>query len=145
MSSQETAPWYRRWAWALVAGLAALLVLFGLFVLFSPVDPNDFENETGVAWSDFSAAEPEVAGYLEREARLLASVTLGFGLFAAGLGSTLVRRGNRTALALEWIFPAVLALTAIVFLASDAAALGTVYLAVAAIAAAAVWFARESG
>jgi len=129
------APWYRRWAWALVAGLALLLVVFGVFVLFSPVDPNDFESGTGVLWSEFSTTQPDVAGYLEREARLLASVIIGFGLLVAGVVSTLVRTGNRTAWILSWIFPATLTLIAVVFFASDAAALGSYY-AVATVVAA---------
>lgn len=144
MESEATVPWYRRWAWVLVFVLAALLVLFGVFVLYSPVDDNDFETETGLTWSEFSATEPEVASYLEREARLLGSITVGFGLLAAGLAGTLLRRGDRTARALEWIFPATLGLAAVVFLASGAAALGSFYVAATVIAAVGVGLAIRS-
>jgi hypothetical protein len=144
MDLEIAVPWYRRWAWVLVVVLAGLLALFGVFVLFSPVDANDFETETGVAWSAFSVAEPEVASYLEREARLLGSITLGFGLFAAGLAGTLLRSGNKTAWALEWILPATFGLAAAVFFASGAAALGSSYVVVAVLAAIGVGFAPRS-
>jgi uncharacterized membrane protein HdeD (DUF308 family) len=144
MEPEAALPWYRRWAWILVLVLAGLLALFGVFVLFSPVDASDFETETGVAWTAFSAAEPEAASYLEREARLLASITLGFGLLVAGLAGTLLRGGNRTAWALAWILPATLGLAAVVFLASGAATLGWSYVVATAVAAIGVGFAPRS-
>lgn len=137
-----TTPWYRRWAWLLVVGLALLLVAFGVFVLFAPVSPDDFEADTGVVWTEFAGAQPEIAGYLEREARLLAAVAIGFGLIVAGMAGTLVRAGNRTAWSLAWIFPATLGLTAVVFFASGAAALGSYYTVVTILAAAGVGLAR---
>jgi hypothetical protein len=144
MGPEASLPWYRRWAWILVLVLAGLLALFGVFVLFSPVDAGDFETETGVAWTGFSSAQPEVAGYLEREARLLGAITVGFGLLAAGLAGTLLRGGNRTAWALEWILPATLGLTAAVFLASGATTLGWFYVVATAVAAIGVGLAPRS-
>ena len=134
MDSGTPTPWYERRAWVLVFVLAALMALFGIFILFSAVDSNDFENETGIVWSEFSASTPTVADYLNREARLLAAATLGFGLFAAGLAATLLRQGNRTAWALLWVFPGVLGLIAVVFFANGAGALGGFYVTAAAVA-----------
>lgn len=135
MDHSKSAPWYERRASSFVLVLAVLVALFGLFVLFSPVDSNDFETETGVAWSEFSDNAPAVADYLRREARLLGAVTLGFGLFAAGLSLGSRQRPDRTLSRLLWIFPAVLGLIGIVFLVSDAAGLGSFYVVVAIIAA----------
>lgn len=137
MASRES-PWYERQAWAWVFVLAVLVALFGVFVLFSPVDSADFENETGIVWGEFTDDAPSVADYLRREARLLGAVTFGFGLFAAGLAFAARRGSDRTVLSLLWIFPAVLGVTAVVFFASDAAGLGGFYLVAAILAAAAV-------
>ncbi len=131
-------PWYERLAWVLVAALGSLLVFFGVFVLFSPVDANDFETETGVTWTAFQTAEPSVADYLMREARLLGVITIGFGSLVAVLAATLLRQGNRTAALVLWIFPATLLVTAVTFFVSDAAALGGFYAAAAVLAAIAV-------
>ncbi len=133
--NSESGPWYERLAWVLVTLLGSLLVFFGIFVIFSPVDANDFEAETGVAWDAFQAAEPSVADYLVREARLLGAITIGFGLLVAGLAATLLRRGNRTAALVLWIFPVTLLLAAAVFFASGAAALGGYYAGATVIAA----------
>jgi hypothetical protein len=132
--SAESGPWYERWAWAVVAALGSLLTLFGLFVVSSPVDANDFETETGVAWEAFQTAEPAVADYLAREARLLAVITIGFGLLVAVLAATLLRQGDRTTAFVLSIFPATLLLAAIVFFASDAATLGAFYVGATVVA-----------
>lgn len=128
-------PWYRKWAWIVISILAGLLTLFGVFVLFSPVDAADFESETGVAWAEFSTVEPQIADYLEREARILASVTIGLGVLTAGLAAGPLRRGDRTAWLLLWAFILAIALITIVFFVSGAAALGSVYLVVAVVTA----------
>ena len=137
MASRES-PWFERQAWAWVFVLSVLVTLFGVFVLFSPVDSNDFENETGILWSEFTDDAPSVADYLRREARLLGAMTLGFGLFAAGLAFASRRGLDRTVLGLLWIFPGVLGVTAVVFFTSDAAGLGGFYLVAAILAAAGV-------
>lgn len=143
MVSRES-PWYVRQAWAWVFVLAVLVALFGVFVLFSPVDANDFERETGIVWSEFAADRPSVADYLEREARLLGAVTLGFGLFAAGLAFSSRRGSDGAVTSLLWIFPVVLGLTAVVFFAGGAAGLGGFYLVAAILAAAGVAGTRRS-
>lgn len=135
MAADSTIPWYRRGAWVLVFVLGAMLAVFGAFVLFTPVDANDFEAETGVEWSVHAAEQPDVASYLEREARLLGAVTVGFGLVTAALASSLLRAGNRTSWSIAWILAATLALTAVVFFASGASALGSFYVGAAALAA----------
>ena len=128
-------PWYRRWAWAFVFGLAVLTVLFAFFPFFVPVDPGNFESSTGVVWDDFEAANPEAADYLAREARLLGSAWLGFALFSAGIAGTYFRNGDRVGSRLMWIFPTVLVLVGLVFMVYDDMQLGVMYTAVGVLAA----------
>lgn len=144
MDSTNSPPWYRKWAWTMQVFLGVLLVLFGVFVLFSPIDSNDFEHETGVVLEELAASEPEVVEYLEREARLLAAATIGFGLFAAALAATLVRDGNQMAWNIQWILPAVLAIIVVVFATSGANTLAGMYAAVTVLAGASLWFARPA-
>ncbi len=115
----------------LVIGI--LVVLAGLYILSSPVDANDFEDATGVAWSAFEVANPEPASYLEREARLLAVSFAGLGIVAVSLATTLLKSGDRTAWNLTWFLPLTLAGAAAVFLVSGAGGLGGFY-GVAAVA-----------
>lgn len=142
MESLMPLPWYVRKGWLFVLILGALVVVFGLYVLSVPVDPGDFERATDVEWDTFSSASPEVADYLEREARLLGVTAIAMGGFAAGLAGTLVRRGNRTAWRLLWLLPAAMALYSLVFLIHGAALLGGFYIAITVIAVAATWVAR---
>ena len=135
-------PWYRRWGWFVYMIVALLVVVFGLFLLTSPVDASDFNRETDLDWAEFSSEAPEVASYLEREGRLLGATAFGLGALAAGLAGTLVRKGDRTAWWLLWFLPVSLVFYALVFVASGAALLAVFYLVVTAIAAAATWFAR---
>jgi len=128
-------PWYRRWAWALVAALGVLLAAFGAYVLFVPVDPADFLAETGTDWAAFMSAQPDAAAYLEREARLIAALSLGFGALCAVLAIGPLRRGDRAAWWILWLLPADLALITVVFFASAATALGLYYAVVAVVAA----------
>jgi len=134
LSAMSETTWYRRLAWALVAGLAGLVMIFGLFVLFSPVDDDDFSTETGIEWSEFSAGTPDVAGYLEREARLLGAIALGFGALVAILAVGPLRRGDVEVWRALWVFPLVLALTAGVFITAGAQSLAGIYLVAAIVA-----------
>ena len=125
-------------SWVTLVVVSALLVGFGLFVLFSPVDPNDFEATTGLSWSAYSSANPEAAGYLEREARLLAVSSMGVGLLSLALAWFGVREGSDLAVKVMRILPAILVGSAVVFFLGDGTALGWFYAGIAVIAALAV-------
>ena len=125
-------------SWITLVVISALLVAFGLFVLFSPVDPNDFEATTGLSWSAYSSANAEAAGYLEREARLLAVSFIGVGLFSLALAWYGVREGSDLAVKAMWILPVILVGSAVVFFLGEGTALGWYYAGIAVIAALAV-------
>lgn len=106
----------------------------GTYILTSPVDPNDFESATGVAWTAFEDANPEPAAYLEREARLLGVSFAFLGVVAAGMATTSLKRNERSSWNVTWFLPLALAGLAGVFLAADAGALGGFYGAAAVVA-----------
>ena len=122
------------------AGIATLMILAGLYILSQPVDPGDFESTTGVAWNGFAADNPEVAEYLEREARLLGVSFAGLGVAGLAVALQLLRTGNRAGWTIAWFIPLVLVAAAIVFYTGDGAALGTFYGVIAFLAAAVVWW-----
>lgn len=124
-----------RFGWITLMVIAVLLVLFGLFVLFSPIDPSDFESTTGESWDAFSSSNPEVAVYLEREARLLAVATTGIGIFAASLVWFGIREDSDLAVKIMWTLPVVLIGSAAVFVVGDGLPLAGFYAAVTALAA----------
>lgn len=109
----------RRWPGIVLLALSGLLALTVLYILFAPVDPNDFESTTGRSWDAFSASNPEVADYLAREARILATGYLGLAVFAVVIVLSRLRAGDPWAAKVLWILPATLGLTAVVFASSD--------------------------
>ena len=127
-----------RWSRIVLLVLSGLLTLIGPYILAFPVDPDDFGFTTGVVWEEFSASDPEVAAYLAREARLLAIGYLGFALFAVAIVWSRLRLGDPWAARVLWILPAVLALTAVVFLFSAGLRLAIIYGAMAVVTAAAL-------
>jgi hypothetical protein len=139
MESRGRPAWYRRWAWAAVALIGGLLAVAGIGILLNPVDVGDFEARTGVAWSD------TLATFVQGQARLCGSMALGVGLFAAGLASTLLRRGSSDAWWLAWVLPIVLTLMMVIFASSDALAQAMTFGIAAAVAGLAMWFARPAG
>ncbi len=123
----------------LVAGIATLMVLAGIYILFQPVDSGDFESTTGVSWEGFAADNRDVADYLEREARLLGVAFAALGAVGVAVALGLLRKGVPQGWAIAWYIPAVLAGAAIVFFAGDGAALGSFYAVVAVIAGGVIW------
>lgn len=117
----------RRRGWLVVAIVAGLVLLSGIYPLVVPVDEGDFERETGVVWSEFQTEEPDVADYLEREARVVAAAAIGFAALALGLAAGPLRRGEASAWRVLWIFTAALALIAMVFLLSGGVTIGVMY------------------
>lgn len=118
--------------------LALLLAATAAYILFVPVDASNFEVTTGVSWDGFSSANPEVADYLVREARLLAVGFLGLTLLTAILAWGPLRRGDSWAGRALWLFPATLLVAAMVFLLSGDPILGGMYVAAGLIAATAL-------
>ncbi len=126
-TSITRAPWYRRYGWAIPFALGTLLGLFGLAVIFTGTDPNDFESSTQVSWEAFTSASPEIAQYLNRVERLLGAITFGFGAWSAVVAYVYLKRGDRAAWRAMWLLPTVLAMAAIVFFMEEAVGLGSFY------------------
>ena len=130
--------WPRRNGWLALAVLGGLVALSGVFILINPVDWARFEDSTGVA------RNPDLAVWVEGQARLCGSMALGVGVFAAALAATHVRRQDATGWRLIWIFPGLLALMAVVFAVSTASEQAVFYGVLAVLAAAATQLARPS-
>jgi hypothetical protein len=121
-----------------VLGIALLLALTALYILAVPVDANDFESTTGASWDSFSDANPEVADYLAREARLLATGFLGFSLMSAVIAWRWPHGAGVPAVRVLWLLPLTMWAAAIVFFTGDGGALGAIYLVAGLIAAGAL-------
>lgn len=112
--------------------VALLLAAMTAFILFVPIDPNDFESTTGLSWTAFSSSNPEVADYLTREARLLALGFLGLSLLTASVAWEALRHDRPINRAL-WLFPLTLFGSCVVFFTGDGAGLGSIYLVAAVV------------
>jgi hypothetical protein len=142
--SDETKPsWGFRIALAVLMLLALALTALGLLVLVFPIDPNDFQATTGQAWEAFSSANPEIAAYLEREARLLAVVITGVGLLTLFVVWYGVRDRSEIAVKTMWTIPVVLVGVAAVFILSESLLLAGVSAGVAALVALTLAVARR--
>lgn len=138
---EQNATRNRRGVW-LVIGVAVFVLLASIYPLAVPVNDDDFVEATGVEWAEFSAAEPTVAEYLEREARLLGALAVGFALLALALAVGPLRRGEASAWRVMWLFPLSLGLIAAVFLVEGGGFLGAFYLALSVLAALGLWLGR---
>lgn len=138
----EQNPIRRRWGAWLVIGVAIFLLLAAIYPLAVAVDGDDFVETTGVEWAEFSVAEPEVADYLEREARLLGALALGFALLTLALAVGPLRRADRSAWRIMWVFPVSLGLVAAVFLVEGGGFLAGFYMVLALAAGLGLWLAR---
>jgi uncharacterized membrane protein len=125
--------------------IALLLATTSTYILFTPIDPSNFESTTGVEWDGFSAENPEAADYLIREARLLALGFLGLTLLAAMVAWGPLRRGDPWAKRVLWPFPATLLGTALVFLLSGDGVLTGTYLTAGVVSAMALAMAGRRG
>lgn len=137
----EQNPRSRRWGAWLVIAVAVFVLLASIYPLAVPVDDDDFVEATGVEWAEFSAGDPEVAEYLEREARLLGALAVGFALLALALAVGPLRRGDVSVWRIMWLFPFGLGLVAAVFLVEGGGFLGGFYLSLAALAGLGLWLA----
>jgi len=135
-SASRPEPLYQRYAWLLVAGLAALLSLGVVAMMATGADPPmQFEADTGVSWTEFTAAYPTVATLVSLEDLLLGASFGGFGLLIAIIAATKFRAGERWAWNVLWTFPAVLAITAVLMIAHDQAGVAVYYIGATVVAA----------
>ena len=130
--------WPRRNAWIVLVILGGLQAASGLAILINPVDWARFERSTGIARS------PDLAVWVEGQARLCGGMAFGVGLFAAALAWTQVRRQDLAGWRLMWIFPGVLALMTIVFAISGALPQAGAYGALTVVAIGGLLLARPS-
>jgi hypothetical protein len=126
---------YQKYAWLLLFVPGILFTLSSIaLALTGGFDMSSFEESTGTAWSEFSAAEPAAAAFILQLERLIGVGSTGFALFAAAIAWTSYRRGVRYAWYIMWIFPLILGVKAVVFFDGDAVGLGAYYGVVAVIA-----------
>jgi len=130
-------------SWVL-AVVALLLALSATFILFAPIDAANFTTETGLDWSEFSAANPEASSYLVREARALAVGYLTLGLVAGVLAWRPLRSGNRWGFVALWIFTTGMLATSMVFFGTGDAVIGATYLTASVASAGVLIFASRS-
>ena len=109
---------YQRYAWIVLFLIGILLVVSGLYVTVAGTDEAEFENSTGLAWSELSATYPEVAEYITRLIKFLGYGFLGFAVFSVAVVWVGYRRAERWAWYTMWILPAVTGATAVTGLAS---------------------------
>lgn len=113
-----------------LTAIALLFTAMMTYILLVPVDGNDFESVTDQSWDLFSAANPQAADYLTREARLLAMGFLGLCLLVAVLSWTRLRDGDSEVASPLLVFPFTILGASVVFLASGGPVLGVTYLIV---------------
>ncbi len=118
---------FQRHAWWILFILEILLLLNILFVIAVYEGPDDFQADTGVAWAEFLQTYPSVALAFRLEQRVAFTGYVGLTLFALLVTFFAFREGHRWAWYAMWIFPAALALTAVLFALSEQPDLGAYY------------------
>lgn len=130
--------WFRRNGWLALAILGGLVGLSGAVILINPVDWASFEDSTGVA------RNPDLATWVEGQARLCGSMAFGVGAFVIAIAATHVRRQDITGWHTIWIFPGLLALMSVVFALSGAAPQAGFYGGIAILATASTLLAKPT-
>jgi hypothetical protein len=125
---------YKRAGWIILFILGILMAINSLFFGLLGVTPEIFEFDTGVAWTNFASDYPAVAAHLDLETRLNGSGFFGVALFAAALAFFGVRRDERWAWKVLWIFPGILTLGSVWFFMHNRPGLGFFYIGAAGIA-----------
>lgn len=118
---------YQKYAWILLSLVGILLALNILAVAVFISGPDQFETDTGVAWSEFAAAYPSVATAYKLEQRLAYMGFVSLSLFALVITLVGFRQGHRWAWYAMWLLPATLALTAVLLALSDQPGIGAFY------------------
>lgn len=145
MTAQSVVPRSSGVAAFIFVVIALLLAATSAYILFTPIDPSNFEAATGVEWDGFSAGNPEAADYLVREARLLALGFLSLTLLVATVAWGPLQRGDPWVKRVLWLFPATLLGAALVFLLSGDGVLTGTYLTAGAVSAVALAMAGRRG
>jgi len=114
-------------AWLVLFGLGVIVAMFSAGAAFMGIDARDFEQSTGIAWSQFSASEPDVATYLARLERLIGVGYAVTGLLWAAIAFRSLRQGQRDAWYFLWTMPAVFGGASAIFLSHGSPGLGMYY------------------
>lgn len=114
--------------WIIIFLLAIFLSLFTVGAFFMGVDEGEFEQSTGLAWSELTNSQPEVGDYIIRLERLSSAGSFGLGLLWATLVFGPFRRGERWSWYVLWTMPMVFGLSALLFILDGAVGLGGFYL-----------------
>lgn len=72
-----------KWGWGIAFGMNVLLALNGVLMFFVFADPNTFEQDTGENRDEVAAAYPGVVDHVMSEGRLISTMLLTLGVFAA--------------------------------------------------------------
>ena len=113
--------------WIIIFLPAIFLSLFTVGAFFMGVDEGEFEQSTGLAWSELTNSLPEVGNYLIRLERLISAGYFGLGLLWATLAFGPFRRGERWSWYVLWTMPLVFGLGALLFFIDGAVGLGGFY------------------
>ncbi|MEE9217109.1 MAG: hypothetical protein V3U32_06690 [Anaerolineales bacterium] len=122
-------------AWVALFVLGILLVLNMLFLLIVGGGPDQFEIDTGVAWTELSDAYPSVAAHVTDHEQLIAIGFLGFALFVSVIAYVPYRAGEKWSWYATWILPGILAVTAAGMIINGSTAIGGMYGALSIVAA----------
>jgi hypothetical protein len=122
-----------KYSWLALFIVGILLVFSTMYVFSVDVDENEFQTDTGVAWSDFKTEQPGVAAYIARLYKLLGVGGTGFILFGVVMAYKPYRRGERWAWFAMLLYPLVFGGYAGVFFTFGVQFLGIYYGVVAAI------------
>src|SRR5215207_8782456 len=105
MTSQMVIPENRvpRASWIILAVVAALTILSGLYVGLTPVGSQT--ELSGRTWEQFAAADPEVARIYSMDLVLLGMALTAFAILGTILTLIPYRRGERWAWFALWLIP----------------------------------------
>lgn len=134
--AQKSGPFYERYAWVIVFGLALLLSLSSLAIVATGANPpRQFETDTGIEWARFAADYPTVATLVSLQELLIGIGYFAFSTFSAIIAATKFRAGERWAWVVLWLYPVALAAAALQFFTHEQAYVGYYYLGATVIAA----------
>jgi hypothetical protein len=125
----------QRWSWIIPFTLALFVALFAVGAIASGVDPTEFEQSTGTAWTTVTQSTPAAAGYLVRLERLIGAGYGVFGIIWAALAWFFVRRGDLQGWFMLWSMPVTLLSASVIFLVDGAQSLCGYYLTLSVVSA----------
>lgn len=123
-----------KWGWGILLVLSVLLVLNGIFLFFFEGSLSAFEQDTGVALSQFRQAYPTVANNIAREGENLSIIFTGLGLMALVVSLGGFRSGSRWAWNSIWVLVGLFAVGGVRALVGGSPSVGVFYLFLTAMA-----------